>query len=169
MEWSWKIRNLSLYRKIFEHCHFVQNFPPGSDIENSNRPFSIRLRDFFLQLVLEICNLSLCITHFIKPYRDLDFGKVLWNWLKKNIWTLSFFQNFPPVSEMILKFHKWFGGCLKIFPLDFQGSLFYIIKYIRLNIGPGVRLPVSPSVIGICNPLLNRSRVLGLFNVNKNW
>ena len=24
---SWKIGNLSLWRKIFEHCHLVQNFP----------------------------------------------------------------------------------------------------------------------------------------------
>ena len=28
MELSWKVRNLSLCRKIFEHSHFVQNFPP---------------------------------------------------------------------------------------------------------------------------------------------
>ena len=27
MEWCWKIRNLSLCSKIFEHCHLVQNFP----------------------------------------------------------------------------------------------------------------------------------------------
>ena len=26
--WSWKIRNLILCRKIFEHCHLVQNIPP---------------------------------------------------------------------------------------------------------------------------------------------
>ena len=51
MEWSQKICNMSLSRKIFGHCHLVQNFPPGSrdglKIENSIRPFSFGLRDFF--------------------------------------------------------------------------------------------------------------------------
>jgi len=28
MEWSWKIRNLSLCSIIIEHCHLVHNFPP---------------------------------------------------------------------------------------------------------------------------------------------
>ena len=32
MEWSWKIHNLILCSKIFEHCHFVQNFPPFDEI-----------------------------------------------------------------------------------------------------------------------------------------
>ena len=32
MEWSWKIRNLSLCSIIIEHCHLVHNFPPGSGL-----------------------------------------------------------------------------------------------------------------------------------------
>ena len=44
-----KIRNFSLCRKTFEHCHFPQNFPvrPRNVIENSIGPFSIGLQRFF--------------------------------------------------------------------------------------------------------------------------
>ena len=53
-KWSWKIRNLSLCRKIFEHCHLVQNFPR---FQGCYRKFNQTLRwataFILLQMVLE--------------------------------------------------------------------------------------------------------------------
>ena len=118
---------------------FCTEFPPGSrnDIENAIRTFAIGRRDFFLQMVLEIRNLSLCIKIFEHCH---------------------FFQNLPPVPEMISKFKPtlfhWFGYGIKkngwaifekISPRVFRVP-FYIVKHIRLNIGPAVRPFVSPSV-----------------------
>ena len=49
MKLSWKIRNLSLCRNIFEHFIQISPLPPSSrdNIENSIRPFSIWLQHFF--------------------------------------------------------------------------------------------------------------------------
>ena len=58
--WSKKICILSLCSNIFEHCHFVQTFPPGSrnGIENSIRPFSIRLQNLLKFGLVDIVSSS---------------------------------------------------------------------------------------------------------------
>ena len=63
---------------------FCTEFSLGSrsNIENSIRPFSIGFGSFFLQMVLENSNLSLC---------------------RKIFEHCHFVQNFPPVPEMISK------------------------------------------------------------------
>ena len=130
MQWSRKIRNYSLCRKIFEHCHLIQNFPPVRYvIKNSARPFSIWLQCFFLQM----CNLSLC---------------------SKIIEHCHFVQSCPPLQEMILTtqsdpsslgyrifFFKW--------SQKIRNLSFYLEKYMNiatLFVSPSVRQSVSPSV-----------------------
>ena len=63
-------------------------------------------------------------------------------------------------------FQARFGGFQKK-SSGFVLVLFYILKHIRLNIGPSraVRPFVSPSDVGIRNPFLNRPKVLGLFRL----
>ena len=51
---------------------------------------------------------------------------------------------------------------------NFYAPISYVVKHIRLNIGPVSQL-VNPSVIGICYPFLDCPHVLDLFLKRKYW
>ena len=72
--------------------------------------------------------------------------------------------NSPLCVDSISLFVRIFGKCsLLLLILKNASPPVYIVKHICLNIGPAVRPFVSPSVIWICNPFLNRPQVLGSF------
>ena len=60
MELSWKLQDLSLCRKIFEHWHFVQNFPPVPEMLSKIQSDPSPLGYSVFQMVLDICNFDLC-------------------------------------------------------------------------------------------------------------
>ena len=83
-KWSWKIRNLSYCRKIFEHCHLVQNFPPVPEMLSKiqSDPYPLGYGIFFFKWSWKIRNFSKC---------------------SKIIEHSHLVQNFSPVPEMLSK------------------------------------------------------------------
>ena len=110
---------LSLCRKIFEHYHYVQNFPPVPEMLSIIQSDPFHWATAFFQMVLEIHNLSLC---------------------SKIIEHCHFVQTFTPFDEMSSKIRS--NPWATIFFYD----LFYSVIHIRLNIGPTFRLSICHSV-----------------------
>ena len=80
MEWSWKIRNLSLCSIIIEHCHLVHNFPPVpemiSQIQSDPSPLGYSVFNRILE-IRSLCGKIFLYCHLI--------------------------QNFPPVPDTLSK------------------------------------------------------------------
>ena len=113
-----KKRNLGLCRKIFEHCHFVQNFPPVPEMISKmlSDPSPLGYGIFFLNMALLIRNLNIVI---------------------------------------LFRIHIGSRNGIRYLILLHWATAFYADFWVRQS--------VSPSVIGICKPLLNHSRVPDLF------
>ena len=74
-------------------------------------------------------------------------------------WFQRGYQKFNPTLFHWAKafFHKRFGGFVENISPDFEGSLFYIVKHIRLNIEPAFCQSVSPSVRQSISPSVRQS------------
>ena len=115
MELSWKIRNLSLCRKMFEHCNQVQNFPPVpemlSKIQSDPSPLGYGI--FFFIWSQKIRNLSLSRQifkhcHFVRNF-PLDPEMYLQ------------IQSDPFPLGYVIFFKKDLADFLRIFPRIFKG------------------------------------------------
>ena len=149
-KWFKKIRNLSLCRKIIEHCHSVQNSHLRSRyvIEHSIRPFNIGLQRYIRQ----------------RKY-------AIWVYVVKYLNIAIFFRISPPVPEMYRKFNptlfhwataffqKPFGWFLKNISLFYikHISLILDLPSVRQSVSPSVRQSVSPSVRQSISPPVRQS------------
>ena len=129
MEWSWKIHNLSLCRKIILTLPFGSEFPPASrDVtKTAIRPFSIGLQQFFS-------------SNGLRKY-------TIWVYVDKYLNIARLFRNSPGSrNEIAYSFRpfslrdflqKWLSRFLKKTSLRFLRFPFF---------SPSVCQPVSQSV-----------------------
>ena len=120
MELSWKIRNLSLCRKIFEHCHFVQNFPSVPEMKipsypsplgygiffssNGLRKYAIRVYvEKYLKIFFSLRKFNPTIHHWATVFFQIVLELRNLSWWSKIIEHCHFVQNFPTGSAMISK------------------------------------------------------------------
>ena len=84
-----------------------------------------------------------------------------------SLWLMKLYRKFNPT---LLHWATAFfiNGFLKNFPMDFLRFYFVhhktlLIYWTRQSISPSIGQSFSLIVIGICNPVLNRPKVLGFF------
>ena len=143
------------------YCHYVQNFPlvPEMLSKIQSDPsllgysvFSNGCRKYAIwDYVAKYLNIALLFRispRFQKRYQNPTLG----------LWAGAFF-------------HNWLTTYWKYFPrmFPFLHRKTYLLKYwtrrpsVCQSFSLSARQSVSPSVIGIWNPFLNRPQVLGLF------